>query len=71
LNGKVKMNIPANSRSGQKLRIKGKGLKNKTGQGDLLAVIKIDIPPSTNSETTRLWNELAEAEKYNPRADWS
>jgi curved DNA-binding protein len=71
LNGKVKMNIPANSRSGQKLRIKGKGLKNKTGQGDLLAVIKIDIPPSTTSETKRLWSELAEAEKYNPRADWS
>jgi len=71
LDGKVKLNIPANSRSGQKLRIKGKGLKNKTGQGDLLAVIKIDIPPSTNSETKRLWSELAEAEKYNPRTEWS
>lgn len=71
LSGKVKLNIPANSRSGQKLRIKGKGLKNKMGQGDLLAVIKIDIPPSTTSATKRLWSELAEAEKYNPRADWS
>jgi curved DNA-binding protein len=71
LDGKVKLNIPANSRSGQKLRIKGKGLKNKTGQGDLLAVIRIDIPPSTNSETKHLWSELAEAEKYNPRTEWS
>lgn len=71
LDGKVKLNIPQNSRSGQKLRIKGKGLKSKTGQGDLLAVIKIDIPPSTNSETKRLWSELSEAENYNPRTDWS
>ena len=71
LNGKIKLNIPANSRSGQKLRVKGKGLKIKTVQGDLLAVIKIDIPPSTNKETKRLWTQLAEAEKYNPRADWS
>lgn len=71
LTGKVKLNIPANSRSGQKLRIKGKGLKNKTGQGDLLAVIKIDIPPSTTSETQSLWSKLAETEKFNPRADWS
>ncbi|AEP31369.1 DnaJ C-terminal domain-containing protein [Brumicola nitratireducens] len=71
LNSKVKLNIPANSRAGQKLRVKGKGLKNKTGQGDLLVVIKIDIPPSTTSETKRLWAELAETEKFNPRSDWS
>lgn len=71
LNGKVKLSIPANSRSGQKLRVKGKGLKSKTGHGDLLSVIKIDIPPSTNDETKRLWGQLAEAEKYNPREDWS
>lgn len=70
LNGKVKLNIPANSQSGKKLRIKGKGLKNKTGQGDLLVVIKINIPPSTNDETKRLWQEMANAENYNPRADW-
>lgn len=71
LDGKVKLNIPANSRSGQKLKIKGKGLKSKKGHGDLLALIKIDIPPLTNTETKRLWGELAEAEKYNPRADRS
>jgi len=71
LNGKVKLSIPANSQSGQKLRVKGKGLKSKSAQGDLFAVIKIDIPASTNSETQRLWSELADVEKYNPRADWS
>jgi curved DNA-binding protein len=71
LHGKVKLSIPANSHTGQKLRVKGKGLKTKTGQGDLLTIIKIDIPPSTNDETKQLWTQLAEAEKHNPRADWS
>lgn len=71
LDGKVKLNIPANSQSGQKLRVKGKGLSSKTTQGDLIAIIKIDIPPSTTSKTKVLWEQLAEVEKYNPRTQWS
>ncbi|PKG99593.1 DnaJ C-terminal domain-containing protein [Paraglaciecola sp. MB-3u-78] len=71
LNGKINLNIPANSRTGKKLRIKGKGLKNKAAQGDLLVIIKIDIPPTTSDETKRLWEQLAEIEQYNPRQDWS
>jgi curved DNA-binding protein len=65
------LNIPPNSRSGKKLRIKGKGLKNKTAQGDLLVIIKIDIPPTTSNETKRLWEQLSEVEQFNPRQDWS
>jgi curved DNA-binding protein len=71
LHGKINLNIPADTRSGKKLRIKGKGLKIKTAQGDLLATIKIDIPPTTTNETKRLWEQLAEVEQYNPRQDWS
>ena len=71
LNGKINLNIPAASRSGKKLRIKGKGLKSKSAQGDLLAIIKIDIPSETTDEAKRLWEQLAEVEKYNPREDWS
>lgn len=71
LHGKINLNIPPESRSGKKLRIKGKGLKSKTAQGDLLAIIKIDIPPVTTDESKKLWEQLAEVEKYNPREDWS
>ena len=71
LNGKIMLNIPADSRSGKKLRIKGKGLKSKTAQGDLLAIIKIDIPPTSTNETKRLWEQLAELQQYDLRADWS
>jgi curved DNA-binding protein len=71
LNGKINLNIPAQSQSGKKLRIKGKGLKSKSAQGDLLATIKIEIPPSTTNESKRLWEQLAEVEHFNPRQDWS
>jgi len=71
LDGKVKLNIPANCQSGQKLRVKGKGLNSKSGQGDLITVIKINIPPSTTNETKQLWEQLAQVEKYNPRSEWS
>ncbi len=71
LDGKINLSVPANSASGQKLRINGKGLKTKTGRGDLLAIVKIDIPPGTTSETKKLWEKFAELEQYNPRTDWS
>lgn len=71
LNGKVKLNIPPNSQSGQKLRVKGKGLTSKTDQGDLIIILKIDIPTSTTSEAKVLWEQLAEIENYNPRTQWS
>ncbi|MEP4889556.1 MAG: DnaJ C-terminal domain-containing protein [Aliiglaciecola sp.] len=71
LYGNINLNIPANSRSGQKLRVKGKGLKHKGQQGDLFAVIKIDIPPKKTAETEKLWSQLADVANFNPRADWS
>lgn len=70
LGGKIQLNIPPNSRTGQKLRIKGKGLKTKAGQGDMFAIINVDIPPATTTETKAFWEQLAKAESYNPRAEW-
>jgi curved DNA-binding protein len=63
--------VPANSQSGQKLRIKGKGIRTKTERGDLLAIVKIDIPPCTTNETKVLWEQFADLEQYNPRTVWS
>jgi curved DNA-binding protein len=71
LNGEILLTIPPDSRSGKKFRIKGKGLKRKTVQGDLIAMIKIDIPPITSHEAKKLWEQLSTIEQYNPREDWS
>lgn len=49
--------IAADSQNGQRLRIKGKGLRTRTGSGDLYAVLRIEMPASCNacSETEAPW----------------
>ncbi len=65
------MTIPPNSQSGQRLRIKGKGLPNKQGSdGDLYTVIKIVIPTTSDESEDALWQQLGEASKFDPRAQW-
>lgn len=71
LNGSIQLNIPANSQSGQRLRIKGKGLLNKKQQGDLYAVLKIVVPSVNDDASKALWTELADKSQFEPRASWS
>jgi len=55
LDGNVNLKVPAGVSSGQRLRLKGKGLAHK---GDLLAQIKIVIPKELSAEQKRLFKEL-------------
>jgi curved DNA-binding protein len=71
LTGNIQLSIPANSQSGQRLRIKGKGLLSKKVQGDLFAVLKIVVPTSPDETSKPLWTELAEKNTFDPRASWS
>lgn len=67
----IVITVPANSQAGQKLRIKGKGLKHKGAVGDLYAIIKIVIPTSNNAEANALWQKLAETQThFDPRKNW-
>ena len=71
LTGKVNMTIPPNTQSGKKFRIKDKGLKNKAITGDLFAVVKVVMPPTTSEKENKLWKELAQATQFDPRQAWS
>ena len=72
LTGKIHLSVPPNTQSGQRLRIKGKGLVNKLGEhGDLYALFKIVIPASSDENARELWTQLAEQAAFDPRADWS
>ncbi|MFT5313289.1 MAG: curved DNA-binding protein, partial [Paraglaciecola sp.] len=71
LNGKINLAINANSQTGQKLRIKGKGLRSKTGVGDLYALLKVVMPDKASDETKALWQQLADKAKFDPRTQWS
>lgn len=70
LTGKIQLSIPPNSQAGQRLRIKGKGLLSKKLKGDLFAVIKIVLPPSSDEASQKLWSDLAQHNKFDPRKTW-
>ena len=71
LEGEVAMKLPAGSKSGQKLRLAGKGLpKPGGGAGDLYAVIGIAAPAALTERERKLYEELREASRFEPRRHW-
>ncbi|UWQ27180.1 DnaJ domain-containing protein (plasmid) [Leisingera aquaemixtae] len=65
--GKVALTVPANARSGQKLRLKGKGLPG-TPPGDIYATLRIVNPKVTTEEARRVFEQMAREVPFNPRA---
>ncbi|MDO6563149.1 DnaJ C-terminal domain-containing protein [Amphritea sp. 1_MG-2023] len=70
LTGKISLTVPPNSQSGQKMRIKGKGLPMKNGVGDLYVIFKIVIPAQTNEASKALWQSLSDLSAFDPRTEW-
>lgn len=69
LEGKVKVRVPPHSQSGQRLRLAARGLpKPAGGNGDLLAQLKIVTPAALSERERALYQELAAASGFNPRA---
>ena len=58
ISGKVAVKIPPYSSSGEKLRLKGKGIKNKNGQGDEIILLKIISPKSPDSELEKVLGNM-------------
>ena len=50
ISGKVMVTVPPYSSSGEKLRLKGKGIKNTKGQGDEIVTLKIVTPTTANPD---------------------
>ena len=69
LDGAVELAIPANTNSGRTFRLKGKGLKAKSGSGDLLATVRIMLPQDTDDAFSDLMKEWREKKPYDPRSD--
>ncbi|MCH2125472.1 MAG: J domain-containing protein [Pirellulaceae bacterium] len=68
--GIISLSVPAGSSSGRRLRIKGHGVQNPTGNpGDLFAVVQIAVPEDCDSETLKLAQQLDDHNQLNPRAD--
>lgn len=69
LGGPVEMTIPPGTVSERKLRLGKRGLPNANGvQGDLYAVVRIDVPKTLTERERELFSQLAAASSFNPRA---
>jgi len=64
LDGHVNIKIPAGTASGQKLRVRGRGLGK---DGDLMVLTKIVVPSKLSAAEKKLWEQLAQESKFNPR----
>jgi len=72
LDGVVKMKVPPGTQSGQKFRIRGKGMPRIKGnvQGDLYVEVETVTPRNLNGREIQLLRELAQQRKdENPRED--
>ena len=68
LTGPVNIKIPPGTQNGQKLRIRGRGLPQRTEpHGDLIVVARIETPKEITPEERKLWEELARTSRFNPR----
>lgn len=69
LSGSVNLKIPKNSTSGDKLRLKGKGLAGDP-PGDQLVVLKVVLPKQHTEAAAALYRQLADQEAdFDPRAE--
>ncbi|WP_166264027.1 DnaJ C-terminal domain-containing protein [Marinobacter caseinilyticus] len=68
LGSAVTVKIPKGSSSGQKLRLKGKGLQGKT-PGDLMVILQVAQPKHHSEKAEELYRQLAKVESsFNPRS---
>ncbi len=68
LDGKVNIKIPPGTQNGQKLRVRGRGLPQRSGTpGDLIVEAHIEVPEKVSEEERKLWTQLASGSRFNPR----
>jgi DnaJ-class molecular chaperone len=67
LDGAVELAIPANTNGGRTFRLKGKGLPDKQGKGDLLATVRIVLPESADGDLEECMRKLRDSAPYDPR----
>ena len=68
LDGPVKMTVPEGSQGGQRLRLRGQGLRRRHGgRGDQYLQLKIVIPPKLSAKEKEMFGKLAAESRFNPR----
>ncbi|ARP95344.1 DnaJ C-terminal domain-containing protein [Bordetella genomosp. 13] len=64
--GTVEVSVPAGSRNGRKLRLKGRGLPGRPA-GDLYLVLDVALPPADTQRARELYERMARELAFDPR----
>jgi curved DNA-binding protein len=68
LDGTVSLKVPAATRAGRQLRLRGKGLPARDGmRGNLYAVVCIQVPAQATADEKKLWEQMARKSTFSPR----
>lgn len=66
--GVVDLKIPANSNSGSKLRLKGRGIPGNP-PGDLYITLNVVVPPANSEQAKKIYQGMASNLAFNPRTE--
>ena len=68
LTGPVSIKIPPGTQTGQRLRVRARGLPGRDNEkGDLYVVPRIQMPPKITDREKDLWEQLARESHFDPR----
>ena len=65
--GTIDLKIPADSKSGQKLRLKGRGIPGNP-PGDFYVILQVALPPASSEKSRELYRKMEQEMAFNPRA---
>jgi molecular chaperone DnaJ len=63
----VTIKVPAGTSSGTVLRVRGRGIETRKGQGDLLVTVEVAVPGELNDEQRQAVEAFASATEGSPR----
>ncbi|HMJ89972.1 MAG TPA: J domain-containing protein [Candidatus Acidoferrum sp.] len=68
LDGPLSIKVPPGTQSGQRLRVRGRGLPKRGGErGDLFVRVEVQTPRDVNEKERALWEQLSRESTFNPR----
>lgn len=67
IGGRVFATVPPGSNTGQTLRLKGRGIKTKSGTGDQLVKLSVILPERIDDDLKGFAETWREAHRYDPR----
>jgi curved DNA-binding protein len=70
LGGPVELKVPAGARTGQRLRLRGRGLPGEP-PGDEYVSFRVVLPPADTPRARALYEQLAQELPFDPRAELS